>query len=73
MIHGTTIFSTADLHNGERYLYGTYRHKNTNFECELLYENEEEGTTEVRKQDGTMLVVKTKHLYDLHDFKTKQW
>ena len=72
MIRGT-IFSTADLHNGERYLYGTYRYRNTEFECELLYENEEERTTEVRKRDGGMLTVKTKHLYDLHDFKTKQW
>ena len=72
MIRGT-IFSTADLHNGERYLYGAYRYRNTEFECELLYENEGEGTTEVRKRDGDMLTVKTKHLYDLHDFKTKQW
>ncbi len=72
MIRGT-VFSTADLHNGERYLYGTYRYRNTEFECELLYENEEEGTTEVRKRDGNILTVKTKHLYDLHDFETKQW
>ena len=36
-------------------------------------ENEEEGFTEVRKRDGDILTVKTKHLYDLHDFETKQW
>lgn len=72
MISGS-VFSTADLGNPQRHLYGKVKVNGEVKEVELLYENEETGLTEVRFRDGGMDEVKTKKIYDLQDFKKSQW
>jgi len=73
MIHGCTTFSTADLGQSNTHLYGKFKEGKNVFECELYYENEEEGVTEIKVRDGITRDIKTSKLYDLQHSERKLW
>ena len=64
MISGS-VFSTADLRDMGSRLFGKIKYNGEIVDCELLYENEEEETTEISFIDGDGANVKTKRIFDL--------
>ena len=67
MIHGTSVFSMADLNGNNGHLYGKYKKGKNIIDVECLEENEADGTTYVRTiHPAGFDHVKTSKLYDLH-------
>lgn len=62
VIHGVTIFSTADLRDYTSFLFAKLKYKGEIIDVKIILENEEEETTDVELYDGTQLTVKTKKL-----------
>lgn len=75
MIHGDgcVTFSMADLNTPKSYLYGVYKFRKEKFECELLQEYPDDGTTEVRTKSGEIITVKTNRLHDLQHSNEPIW
>lgn len=74
MIHGTSVFSTADLSDDSGYLYGKIKMRGIVIDIECLLENEEEGTTLVRfKDSGLREEVKTSKIFDMYHSNSKTW
>jgi len=67
MISGS-IFSMADLNESPFRLFGKFMFKGTIYECELIEENIQNGTTEVRLRGGDYMNVKTKDLYEFKHY-----
>ena len=67
MIHGTSIFSVADLNGNNGHLFGKYKIKQQIIDIECIEENTEDGTTYVRvKQTNSYDYIKTSKIFDLH-------
>jgi hypothetical protein len=74
MIHGTSVFSMADLYGSNGHLYGKYKKRNEVFDVECIEENPDEGTTYVRiKQSNTYDHIKTSKIYDIFHSNENLW
>lgn len=63
MIHGTSVFSMADLNGSNGHLYAQYKKGKYIFDIECLEENTNEGTTHVRnKQTQQEEFIKTSRI-----------
>ena len=78
MIHGTAVFSTADLGNYSGRLYGKYKDRYGEYDIECLEENQENGTTYCRirgigNEPDDYKDLKTSKLYDLRHSDKYLW
>ena len=74
MIHGTSVFSIADLYGSNGHLYGKYKKGKEILDIECLEENEPDGTTYVRiKYPDGYDTIKTTRIYDLFHSDEKLW
>ena len=74
MIHGTSVFSMADLNGSNGHLYGKYKKGKVIIDIECLEENVEEGTTYVKiKSPETFDFVKTSKIFDLFHSEERLW
>ena len=74
MIHGTSVFSMADLNGSNGHLYAKYRRNKFEIvDCECIEENERTGFTEVLLIEGRYELVKTKKLFDFKHSDIKLW
>jgi hypothetical protein len=74
MIHGTAVFSMADLNGDNSHLYAKYRrNKFEIIDCECIEENKSAGVTEVLLVTGQYDLVKTKKLFDFKHSDIKLW
>jgi len=74
MIHGTSVFSTADLNGSNGHLYGKYKKGKSIIDVECIEENVEESTTYVRtKHPESYEFVKTSKIFDLKHSNELLW
>lgn len=65
MIGSTTVFSTADLRDIGSRLFGQIKYKGELTWVELIFEHEEEGTTDVEFFNQDSITVKTKTIKNM--------
>lgn len=78
MIHGTTVFSMADLSDMSGWLYGKYKYRKNEYEVECLEEHQNNGTTHCRirgvgRDSDSYEDIKTDKIYDMQHSDRKLW
>lgn len=81
MIHGTCVFSMADLDDLSGYLYGLIKLKGIEYKCEIKEDNsvydENDKTYYIKRkcEDGSVVDETVKHnkVYDLQHSNKKLW
>jgi hypothetical protein len=74
MIHGTSVFSMADLNGSNGHLYGKIKRNGIILDIECLEENEKDGTTYIKiRYPETFEFIKTSKIFDLFHSNEDLW